>query len=278
VKNAADQRLIIKALRSCPSPLPKEDYFIGYFYEENLTNVRKEKRLICRRLAQANLSTTTINMGAVDMLRKNAKRKNKILHLAMHGNIHIGDSDIPTLAFRRENGLIAGPDELTAALALCCKTGSGARHCTGGSVECVFFNACSTYGLATSLKKKHGVQWILSWETEVNDEAAMCFAEAFYHFLGTSREHSRRYQDAFNRAYAELKLRGWVMIDPRDRRLLLRTQHDECNVKLKAAGIPHLYTNTFADPERWSTKKNFSVKGGGDNIGVIDSRCSCSIS
>lgn len=53
-----------------------------------------------------------------------------------------------------------------------------------GSIECVFLNASFTYGLAKLLKERYRVRWILSWETEIDDEAAMCFAEAFYHFLG----------------------------------------------------------------------------------------------
>lgn len=69
----------------------------------------------------------------------------------------------------------------------------------------------------------------------------MCFAEAFYHYLGSSIENSTKFKDAYNRACAELKLRSWALINPRDQNLLVKTKADEGNVKLWAAGIPHLH-------------------------------------
>ncbi len=269
VKNPIDQRLIEKALKDCPAPLPKEDYLIGYFDEDSeLDHVKKEKEVISRRLAPANLSTITARMGAIDVLRRTAGNKSKVLHLAMHGNLPTGRDKVPTLAFRRDNGSIVNAEDLTTALALCCNGEGINTKGNTGTIECVFFNACTSHGLAKLLKERYGVHWILSWETEVNDEAAMCFAEAFYHFLGVSRENCEKFEDAYKRAYAELKLRGWVMIDPQNRGLLSKIQNDECNMKLKAAGIPHLYTST-EHLQSDTTYRNEANK--------MDSKCSCII-
>lgn len=61
------------------------------------------------------------------------------------------------------------------------------------------------------------------------------------------RKHSITSLDAYKRAYAELKLRDWVMLS--------KTRNDECNVKLKAADIPHLHKHGNGS-ESYSTNRS----------------------
>ena len=154
------------------------------------------------------------------IIEQTAQDNSKVLHLAMHGKALTGGSIVPSEVLKEVLGI--------------CSTGDD-------SIDCIFFNACSTYKLASSLKAEQDVSWILSWRTDVDDEAAMCFAEAFYHYLGSSIENSTKFKVAYNRACAELKLRSWALINPRDQNLLVKTKADEGNVKLWAAGIPHLH-------------------------------------
>lgn len=181
IKHPIDQRLIVTALKRCPEPLPR-GLLHRLFLRGRAASYAKEKEVICWRLAPANLCDITVKMGDVDVLRSTADNKSKVLHLAIHGNVPTGNDNVPTLAFR-DNGSIVNAENLTTALALCCKA-DGISTYGNGSIECVFLNASFTYGLAKLLKERYRVRWILSWETEVDDETEMCFAEAFYHFLG----------------------------------------------------------------------------------------------
>ena len=83
--------------------------------------------------------------------------------------------------------------------------------------------------------EEHRVPCVISWETKVEDEAAMTFAAAFYQYLSKERSRSESFEEAFKMARRRLRLRVWVLKDPDD-------QVNESGMK-KAAGVPSLFVN-----------------------------------
>ena len=211
---------IVDVLEKCPKPLNSQKYLIGYFDEVNVNHASEEKNSIEKALAHGNLTGTFVD-GLNDIFPEAVGTDEfKVLHLSMHGDESLN------LA----NRIALNRDDVKGA----------AR----GSIECVFINACSCSAIATVLSdSSYGVRWVISWETDVNDEAAKNFAESFYHYLGNDTALTKDFEKAYNFALTELKKRGWITICPKDGPLLLSHQQTQQNTKLKAAGIPHLFAS-----------------------------------
>ena len=92
-------------------------------------------------------------------------------------------------------------EEVAKAIADCCACDGDSER---GTVECVVINACYGSQIAELLKENHSVPWVISWETEVDDEAAMTFSETFYLEIAQSKDN---FEGAFEKAKDHLELR-----------------------------------------------------------------------
>ena len=237
LKCPIDQDLVIFALQKSPNPKEQIDYLLGYFCEDcNLRYVEKEKNIIRQMLAPANLKLKAAHDPG-QIIKHITDDRSKVMHFAMHGHSE-------TLQITTSGGTIVQPELLNNILGMYSRNDSGD---TDASIECIFFNACCTYEFAKPLNRDQRVKWIVSWKTDVDDKAAMCFAESFYHYLGSSRDNSTDFKRAYDRACADLKLRGWAMICPLDKELLTETQGRQGNFKLRAAGIPYFHSPDSTD-------------------------------
>ena len=190
-KSPSDQVLVTRVLKeACSNPEEQIDYLLGYFCNDgNLRCVEKEKNIIRQMLAPANLKVKAAR-HATQIIKHTADDNSRVLHFAMHGNVQTGSDSLPTLKVMNSIGSIVPRNILIKVLSLCSKNGSGS------SMECIFFNACTTHELASSsLHRERRVKWMVSWKKEVDDDAAMCFAEPFYHFLGSNPENTSNFKE-----------------------------------------------------------------------------------
>ena len=113
---------------------------------------------------------------------------------------------------KTEGGAPVEPDILAEVIAAGCKREDSSTE-NSGSIDCVVLNACLSHEIASRLKAgKHAVPWVIAWKTNVVDLAARTFAEEFYFLLRSGNNHNKRnYENAFEYAKAQLKLRQWVI-------------------------------------------------------------------
>ena len=221
-------------MRTCPKLPPLEHYLVGYFIDDELHNVAKEKKAIENNIngTIAQLFAHVDTTATSDLMKSSIESKYKVLHLAMHGAK--GKAGEHTLAFTSK-GTAVPVDKIALALARRCDCEESTNKKRQGSAKCVFLSSCFSSELAGKLET-HGVPYTISWKTTVDDEAAMTFAETFYHYLSRDREQYENFEDAFEEASLDLELRGWYLIDPEDGIACLELDEDE-----QAAGIPHIH-------------------------------------
>jgi len=82
---------------------------------------------------------------------------------------------------------------------------------------------------------------VVSWNTNVHDEAARTFVESFYHYISSSKEDCLCFKDAYECVLIELKLRGWLILNPEEHDSVLSEQKKQNRIKLEAAGVPKLF-------------------------------------
>ena len=253
ILNLANQISIIKALRRCPKLQQLEHYLVGYFRDDELHNVAREKKAIENNIngtiaqLSAHVNTTT----ASDLMKSSIQSKYKVLHLAMHGAK--GKDGEHTLTFTSKGKPVAAK-KIAKALAKRCDCGEGTNK-RQGSAKCVFLNSCFSFELAGKLDN-HGVPCTISWKTKVNDEAAMTFAETFYHYLSSDREEYENFEEAFEEASYDLELRDWCLIDPEDKEACSELDEGE-----QAAGIPHIHITKMASEVNEVGPNQFRVNG-----------------
>ena len=169
---------------------------------------------------------------------KNREHECCVLHLAMHGHV-MTRAGRYTLDFK-ERGEPVEPGVLATCIAAGC---ARVDREEAGCVECVVITACNGAEIATHRSSELCVPYVVSWETAVDDVAALTFSEVFYGALACGAN----YPEAFDQATSRLQLRGWVIdadggvpkSEDSHRKLLAR-QEREKKASLKAAGIPRL--------------------------------------
>ena len=218
-----DQLVVLKALKDCNDLPHHEEYLIGCFISSDLLYVKREKLIV-----KININNTKARLSAHvdkakklgDLLSKSKGKKYKVFHFAMHSDKL--KKEIPER-------------KLKALSERCAHTQGNSSSNKKGSVQCIFLNVCSSSDLAETLCREYRVPHVISWSTKVSDEAALNFAERFYHNLSSDRDEYTNFQDAFEVAKEELEDRNWVLIDPDDEKACKETL--KTNLDQKAAGI-----------------------------------------
>jgi hypothetical protein len=267
-----DRMQITAAVAKLPEQEKPSPYLMGFFGGDELDFVKQEKDTITHSVAHANLkSQMTMPMGTVEALREKLQSEeacgSKVLHLAMHGHTKTRAGRY-TLAFEEKNaGEKVEPEILAKTIASFCDR-EVCEKGRSGTIECVVINSCYGAEIAKILKEKqHQVPWVVSWETAVDDQAALTFAEDFYATLA-QKGNKQNFNNAFERAVSNLELRGWVIHADRGgdpgtaegKERLAALQKEEQNPLLKAAGIPKLYPPE--DSKAWEEKKEKEKTGG----------------
>ncbi|GMH73839.1 hypothetical protein TrST_g1915 [Triparma strigata] len=233
------------ALASVPKEKPKT-FAYGFFGGENLQHSDLERHKIHVELLKSHLDSTMTKpipslSKLLDITKGHSKTKEKILRMGMHGHVKLNSGEF-TLDFPIEEGEEErpGPEEVANAIANCCAEDGGQEG--QGTVECVVINACYGFEIAKLLKDNHSVPWVISWETEVDDEAAMTFSETFYFEISQSADD---FEGAFKKAKRSLELRQWDMtVDPgteEGQEQLQQIRKEKNNLSWKAAGKPVIY-------------------------------------
>eukprot|EP00961_Rhodomonas_salina_P205725 2776655-Rhodomonas_salina.2 len=135
----------------------------------------------------------------VDVLTYSRQNNVVLVHLAGHADDFLFDFLTDESALTVEG---VSPEDIAKMLCL---------HSTvrGGSVECVVLNACNTELLAQMLRDG-GIQHVVCWYEEADDDAAMVFSKAFYASLhrnapqGCTRIDGSLYKIAFEFGKGEL--------------------------------------------------------------------------
>ncbi len=145
---------------------------------------------ICGRVK--NVVLRIVDSGTADELRDFVTEfQPHIVHLSGHGIV--GDDGVGRLAFEDEYGRTDLRDVETLATDIF----------RGGSVRCVFLNACQSARAAVAGLAQHlvnvGVPHVLGWSASVGDDRATDFATEFYRrlvrgeALGAATAHAREH-------------------------------------------------------------------------------------
>lgn len=106
-----------------------------------------------------------------------------------------------------------------------------ASRLQASSVKCIVLNMCKSAHIANDLRDKAKTE-------NVEDNAARAFSEAFYHFLCVDKKSKYlKFKEAFDHAKESLELRGYLLIDPVDKKGLEDKKSQRTRPDLVAAGI-----------------------------------------
>jgi hypothetical protein len=107
---------------------------------------------------------------------------------------------------------------------------------SSGSIECVVITACRALNIAQALVD-HGLRYVVAWETDAEESAALCFSKHFYKAL---RRRPMDFEHAFEEAVRELQEHGYSLTDPTNREEVREDGWLVNDPDLLAAGIPRL--------------------------------------
>jgi hypothetical protein len=163
-------RIIVGALAEMVSPENAKELVGGIFGGRNLDKVKPEKMAItaaCLRNNFIHKSSELMTETDFSTFITELSGNTKILHVAMH----CSPTDKTMFALKFETNKIDGSIMRAAIRKLCVRT-DGQQ---GGTVECVFLNACNTAEIAQKLQKEEMVPVVIGWSTPVTDVAARRF-------------------------------------------------------------------------------------------------------
>ena len=231
------------ALGEEPAKVKKQRHVLSLFSASTarpLDTNRESKSINKAFQSSALLNEPTQKATLDDMQGFLSPREHKMLHLGMHGGVGAES----TLGFPCDNGQVMGVDLLVDAVTAYCSLLRDKQDNGTPGVECVVINACKSAGIGGGLSKA-GVKCVVCWETNVADEAAIIFTEAFYHSIAQENSQKmpwmEKYRVAFDVAVSKLNAVLWRQIDTGDLDAVVQKNNEEGRVDLRASGIAKLF-------------------------------------
>jgi hypothetical protein len=269
ITDVLDQNDIVDAIQNHLES-PPVHYLLGCFDDgHTLQHATIEKEGMVECLCKQNLNATIIETNAtnnkITALSEKLTDSNeyKVLHFAMH--CCEDESGQRTIALSNHFNEYIDPDALCNTLIRHCSGPSVANN-NGASILCIVLNVCN---LSVFAKKLHDakVKSVIYWKTNVHDEAAKTFSEIFYsHLVNDNSKTYEDFDDAYETAISHLKLRGWILVDPKDPNYVEALQAHYSTSKLRAAGIPRLHSQQKEKEDAKLTDDAKSKQNEGETI------------
>ena len=230
-------RIIVRALEKMDHPEDAKELVAGIFGGDNLDNVKPEELAITKTCLRNNFlhkSEELVTQEDFSTFITGLNERFKILHLAMHCSPAENGF---ALKFKTNK---VDSEVVTKRIGQLCVRTDGHE---GGTVECVFLNACNSAEIARKLQEEDKVPVVIGWSTPASDVAARWFGKTFYDELinkapekNSCGQELWKYEHAFEMAKNDLEMRKYAIADPRGWEPDLKRPG-----VTQAAGIPEIY-------------------------------------